>query len=114
MASVYAINKGINASVEFKGLKAQYIVYLAAGALALLVLFVIGYMCQIPYYILIPLMILIGTGLYIYVMRLSNKYGEHGLMKAGGYKQLPIVIKSRHRNQFWSLNEDKKSLDTKN
>lgn len=108
MASVYVINKGINASVEFKGLKAQYIVYLAAGVLLLLVLFVIGYMLQVPYYILIPLMLIIGTGLYLYIMRLSNKYGEHGLMKAGGYNQLPIVIKSRHRSQFWLLNQDKK------
>ncbi|HMT97439.1 MAG TPA: DUF4133 domain-containing protein, partial [Ferruginibacter sp.] len=29
--SVYQINKGINRSIEFKGLKAQYIWYLGGG-----------------------------------------------------------------------------------
>ena len=35
---VYPINKGINRPLEFKGLKAQYIWYLGAGLLVLLVL----------------------------------------------------------------------------
>ena len=29
MSSVYTINKGVNKPIEFKGLKAQYIAYLA-------------------------------------------------------------------------------------
>ena len=37
--SVYTINKGINKPIEFKGLKAQYIGYLAAGLIGLLILF---------------------------------------------------------------------------
>ena len=34
----YTINKGINAPLVFKGLKAQYIAYLAVGLVVLLVL----------------------------------------------------------------------------
>ena len=41
--SVYKINKGINNPIVFKGLKGQYIGYLAIGLLVLLVLFAILY-----------------------------------------------------------------------
>ena len=40
----YPINKGIGRSVEFKGLKAQYLFIFVGGLLALFVLFVILYM----------------------------------------------------------------------
>ena len=40
----YGINKGIGQSVEFKGLKAQYLFIFAGGLLAVFVLFVIFYM----------------------------------------------------------------------
>ena len=43
----FSINKGIGASVEFKGLKAQYLFIFAAGLLTLFVLFVILYMTGI-------------------------------------------------------------------
>ena len=43
--SVYNINKGINKSIEFKGLKAQYIWYMGCGLVALLILFAILYIC---------------------------------------------------------------------
>ncbi len=39
--SVYQINKGINQSIEFKGLKAQYIWYLGGGVIALLIIFAV-------------------------------------------------------------------------
>lgn len=43
----YSINKGIGETVEYKGLKAQYLFISAAGLLALFVLFVVMYMCGI-------------------------------------------------------------------
>ena len=39
----YTINKGIGRSVEFKGLKAQYLFLFAGGLLAVFVLLVIFY-----------------------------------------------------------------------
>ena len=36
--SVYSINKNSNKSIEFKGLKAQYIWYLGGGLVCLLIL----------------------------------------------------------------------------
>ena len=44
--SVYRINKGINRSIEFKGLKAQYIWYLGGGVVALLIVFAAMYLVR--------------------------------------------------------------------
>ena len=43
----YPINKGIGRSVEFQGLKSQYLFIFAGGLLALFVLFVILYMAGV-------------------------------------------------------------------
>ena len=39
--SIYTINKGINKSIEFHGLRAQYIWYFAGLVLALMILFAV-------------------------------------------------------------------------
>jgi hypothetical protein len=51
--SVYQINKGINQSIEFKGLKAQYIWYLGGGVIALMILFAILYIAGLSSFICI-------------------------------------------------------------
>ena len=43
----YGINKGIGKSVEFRGLKAQYLFIFAGGLLAVFVVFVILYMAGV-------------------------------------------------------------------
>ncbi|WP_302318119.1 DUF4133 domain-containing protein, partial [uncultured Muribaculum sp.] len=45
--SEYQINKGIGRSVEYKGLKAQYLFIFAGGLLAMFVVFVIMYIVGI-------------------------------------------------------------------
>lgn len=92
---VYQINKGVNRPIEFKGLKAQYIYYLAAGLAALLVIFSILYIAGIPVFICLPLILVSGSGLFYYVFRYSHRYGEHGLMKMIAYKKLPSSIRCR-------------------
>lgn len=81
MSSVYHINKGINKSIEFRGLRAQYIGYLAAGLVALLIGFVILYVAGINRYVCLALVFGSGTALVIGIFRLSHKYGQYGLMK---------------------------------
>lgn len=49
----FNINKGIGKSVEFKGLKAQYLFIFAAGLLAVFVVFVIMYMIGIDQWVCI-------------------------------------------------------------
>jgi hypothetical protein len=98
--SVYQINKGINKSIEFKGLKAQYIWYLGGGLLGLLILFVVLYIIGISQYICMAIALLGGTGLVYKVYGMSNKYGAHGMMKTLAKRSIPKVIKSNSRKLF--------------
>ena len=92
--SVYQINKGINKSIEFKGLKAQYIWYLGGGLVALLILFAIIYIIGINIFICLALIVSLASALFMYVYKLSRTYGEYGLMKKVARKAVPNVIKS--------------------
>ncbi len=92
--SVYQINKGINKSIEFKGLKAQYIWYLGGGLVVLLILFAIIYIIGVNVFICLVLIISLSTVLFMYVYKLSRTYGEFGLMKKVAKKAVPNVIKS--------------------
>src|ERR1700722_14281500 len=74
--SVYEINKGINKVIEFKGLKAQYIWWLGGGIIALMILFAIMYMAGINSFICVGFILAAGTFVFMYVYKLSNKYGE--------------------------------------
>jgi len=101
--SVYQINKGINKPIEFRGLKAQYIWYLGAGLLALLILFAILYICGLNTFICLGIIIISGTGLFFHIYKLSHKYGEHGMMKSLAKRSIPQVIKNYSRRPFTGL-----------
>ena len=104
--SVYQINKGINQSIEFKGLKAQYIWYLGGGVVALRIVFAAMYIISLPTYLCIGIILTAGTCLIMKIYGMSNKYGEHGLMKALARKQVPKLIKSRSSTIFMDLNSN--------
>lgn len=104
MNSVYQINKGINKPIEFKGLKAQYIAYLAIGLVVLLLAFAIMYLLGVHMYLCLILVGSAGTVLYNWVTRASRKYGKYGLMKRTAARRVPACLKSRSRKLFWSLN----------
>lgn len=98
--SVYGINKGINKSIEFKGLRAQYIWYLGGGLVGLLILFAILYIAGVPSLICVGIAVAGGAFLFIYVYKLSNKYGEHGMMKRAARRGIPRLIKCNDRKAF--------------
>ena len=98
--SVYQINKGINKSIEFKGLKAQYIWYFGGGVIALLILFAIMYIIGINSFICIGIVLISGTVLVVKLYSLSNTYGEYGMMKTVAKRSVPKVIKSKSRAVF--------------
>lgn len=103
--SVYQINKGINKSIEFKGLKAQYIWYFGGGVIALLVLFAIMYIIGVNSFVCLGIILIAGTMLVIKIYALSNKYGEHGMMKAIAKRGVPKVLKSYSRKVFLQKNK---------
>jgi len=93
--NTYHINKGIGRTVEFKGLKAQYVFIFAGGLLGLLVLVMILYMAGVNTYICLSIGGLTGSFLIWQTFSLNRKYGEHGLMKLGANKKHPKYIISR-------------------
>jgi len=105
--SIYKINKGINKSIEFKGLKAQYIWYLGGGLVALMILFAIMYIIGINSFICIGLVLVAGTFLFMYIYKLSNTYGEHGMMKKVAKRSIPKTVKCNARNIFVGIKRKK-------
>lgn len=88
----YNINKGIGRTVEFKGLKAQYLFIFAGGLLGTLIFVMILYMAGVNSYICLLLGVG-GASLIIWqTFSLNKKYGEHGLMKVGAKKRHPRYI----------------------
>lgn len=104
-STVLEINKGVNKPIEFKGIKAQYIGYLAAGLVSLLLLFVIFYIVGIPAFLNVPIIGSIGYFLVAGVFRLSKKYGPNGLMKLFAWKRVPSNIVCRSRRIFFNVSK---------
>lgn len=103
MAVVYQINKGVSKPIVFKGLKAQYIAYLAIGLVLLLLSFAILYISGLSLLIVLPLILILGAMLFVVTFRLSHKFGEHGLMKYIAKKGLPQYIRFSSRRIFTGL-----------
>lgn len=93
--NIYHINKGIGRTVEFKGLKAQYLFIFAGGLLGILVLVMILYMAGVNTYICLSFGGSSSSLLIWQTFSLNRKYGEHGLMKLGAKKKHPQYIISR-------------------
>ena len=93
----YSINKGIGRSVEYKGLKAQYLFIFAGGLITDFILFVILYMCGVQQGLCIGFGVVSTSALVWYTFRLNGKYGQYGLMKLTLVKYRPRYIINRLR-----------------
>lgn len=91
----YGINKGIGRSVEFRGLKAQYLFLLAGGLLAVFVLLVIFYMAGADQWVCIGFSLTAASALVFCTFRLNARYGEHGLMKLAASRRRPRYLINR-------------------
>src|SRR5690242_575753 len=103
MNSVYKINKGINKPIEFKGLKAQYIGYLGIGVLLLLILFALLYIIGINMFICLAVTLTLGTLLFVVIYRISDCYGQYGLLKKMARRNIPECLKGKTRKLFIQL-----------
>jgi len=91
----YNINKGIGKSVEFKGLKAQYLFIFAGGLLSVFVVFVIMYLVGIDQWVCIGFGVVAALALVWLTFNLNAKYGEYGLMKMLAKRQHPRYLINR-------------------
>lgn len=105
MTSVYKINKGINKPIEFKGLKAQYIAYLGVGLISLLILFAILYIARVNMFVCLALVGVLGVILFTTVYRMSDKYGQYGLLKKLAKRSIPDSILGTTRKIFLGLSK---------
>ena len=101
----YFINKNINKPIEFKGLKAQYVLWLGIVLLLLFVIFLLLYFMGISSYICLVVVAVLGAVAVGFVQRVSKRYGEHGLMKTFARRRVPRVVKSRSRKVFIELKQ---------
>ncbi|MGH7238099.1 MAG: DUF4133 domain-containing protein [Candidatus Saccharimonadales bacterium] len=110
MSSIYQINKGVSKPIVFKGLKAQYIAYLAIGLVVLLIAFAVLYICGLSLWVILPLILGLGTTLFTGVFHLSHRFGEHGLSKHFAKKQLPKYLWFNSRKTFTQLQTKRSDL----
>jgi Domain of unknown function (DUF4133) len=101
--SIYTINKGINKSIEFRGLRAQYIWYFAGMVIILMILFAILYITGANTWFCMALTGGAATSGSIKIFAFSRQYGEYGLMKAMAKRRVPKVVKSYTRRYFQNL-----------
>ncbi|WP_026968188.1 DUF4133 domain-containing protein [Algoriphagus terrigena] len=99
----YKINKGVNKPIEFKGLKSQYIAYLAAGLCMTLVVFGFAYALGVSMLLCLGIAVSLGTLLCWIVFSLNARFGEHGLMKQMARRQIPASLTLRDRTVFTRL-----------
>ena|ERR1700744_6205924 len=100
-SSVYTINKGVDKSIEFKGLKAQYIWWMGGGLVGVLMVFAILYIVGVNTYVALIIAVCAAAGVIVGVFRLSNNYGEHGMMKMLARRQVPASVRTKSRSIFW-------------
>jgi len=109
--SVYHINKGINRPIEFKGLRAQYIGYLAVGLVALLLLFTLLYLAGLTLLLCVATIFLCGGALFMGVYHLDKTYGQYGLLKRFARRSVPRCVRVRSRTLFLHLNRKEEEDD---
>ncbi|MDR3715787.1 MAG: DUF4133 domain-containing protein [Puia sp.] len=98
--NIYRVNKGVNKSIEFKGLRAQYIWFLGGGVVGILVLFAIMYIAGVNQFICIIVAFGSGSAMMITVFRMSHQFGEHGFMKWQAKRNIPPYLRSKSRKHF--------------
>lgn len=93
----YNINKGIGQSVEFKGLKAQYLFFFAGGLLAIFVLFVILFLAGVNQWVCIGTGVVSASLLVWQTFALNRRFGEYGLMKLMAKRSRPRFLINRKK-----------------
>lgn len=107
--ATYEINKGIGRTVEFKGLKAQYLFIFAGGLLGMFLLVVVMYLAGMGQLFCITTGIAGATVLVWQTFSLNRKYGEHGLMKVAARKNHPRYLINRKRIRSLMITSIKKT-----
>lgn len=101
--SVYPIHQAIDRPLYFKGFQAQYILFAALSLIADLLLFVLLYLIHVRPWICMVTAFVLGYAALLTAWNLSERFGEHGLMKYLAHKHVPRHIQCNSRRVFLNL-----------
>lgn len=96
----YVVNKGINRSIVFRGLKGQYIWYAGGAMFIVMILYAVMYVCGVNTYLCLLIAVCLAAASIMAVYQLSASYGEHGLGKALAARKVPGLVKATSRKRF--------------
>ena len=82
----WEINKGIGRTVEFKGLKAQYLFLFAGGLLAVFILVVVLYLCGVSQIACLVIGVVGATLVVWQTFAMNRKYGQYWRMRQGAVR----------------------------
>ena len=89
--AAFEINKGVGRTVEFKGLKAQYLFLFAGGLLAVFILVVILYLCGVSQVTCLVIGV-VGASLVVWqTFTMNRKYGQYGADEKGSSAYAPTL-----------------------
>jgi len=103
MYTVFKVHRRVNAPVEFKGLKGQYILYAGASVIACMVLFAILYIAGVNSYLCLLLCFGIGALCIGRAFHLSQRYGIYGWRKKRSARGSPKALRSGSRSVYLLL-----------
>lgn len=95
--TTFEIHKSVDAPVEFKGLRSQYLFICAGGLIGAFLIVVVLYMCGVGQFLCLGVGGALAAGVVMLTYRLNEKYGTYGLMKALAVKLHPRRITNRRR-----------------
>lgn len=103
MLTVYKINRGVGRPLEFQGLKAPYFGRFIAIWIGMVTMWGVMHVVGFPSFIAALLALVPGGFGVRWLYRMSNRYGEYGLMKKSARRNLPDALVSPSRKVFINL-----------
>ncbi len=101
----FQINRGVGRSVEFQGLRAQYLFIFAGGLVAVFIASVVLHLVGCSQVVSIAVGVALAVVLVWQTFSLNAKYGEHGLMKRQARSYHPRYIINRRKIQRLIIND---------
>lgn len=105
MLTTYTINRAVDKPIEFKGLKAQYILYAGGVLVSDILLFAVLYICRVNSWVCVLVSFGLGGGGVTMLYKSCKKYGPYGLAKKAAARKVPSSIRTRTRTSFTQLNK---------
>lgn len=108
--TTYRLYRDVNREVEYRGLTGVYIVYLGAGAVAILLIIAMLNAAKLSFYTCAGTALILAAVLFHTIYRLHKKYGRYGGARKRRAAAMPrsTIIRSREI-YFGKNNQEEKA-----